>query len=174
MRSVFRNKIIEEGFEIRSVKKLPNIEKQRVKEVYSSNNQRTKTLDGKIVVTPINKDTAEYYDKILRQEDENDLIGRNILPGDSVAYAVSETIAGMDFENYLLVIYKKKLAPLEYIQRFPKSSTAMMSQITLINTTAIEILANGIFFNPQDLLSLGYWAWSEKIAMMLPFDYQPD
>jgi hypothetical protein len=72
-----------------------------------------------------------------------------------------------------LVIYKNKLAPLEYRQQFPKSSTAMMSQIVLINQKPVEIEANGSYYNPVDLMSTGYWAWSEKIATMLPFDYVP-
>jgi hypothetical protein len=49
----------------------------------------------------------------------------------------------------------------------------MMSQIVLINDTPIEIEANGSYYSPTDLMALGYWAWSEKIATMLPFDYTP-
>ena len=78
----------------------------------------------------------------------------------------------MEFENYLLVIYKKKLAPLAYRQQFPKSSTAMQSQLVLVNGLPIEIEANGSYYNPADLMSMGYWAWSEKIANMLPFDFE--
>jgi hypothetical protein len=48
----------------------------------------------------------------------------------------------------------------------------MMSQITLVNQEPIEIQANGSYYQPTNLLSLGYWGWSEKIATMLPFDYQ--
>jgi hypothetical protein len=49
-----------------------------------------------------------------------------------------------------------------------------LSEITLINQRPIAIMSNGSFFLPNDLLSSGYWAWSEKIATMLPFDYKPD
>ena len=66
MRSVYRNKIIEEGFEVRSLQKTPNTEKQRVKRSYSGNMHKTKSADGTVIITSINKDTAEYYDKILR------------------------------------------------------------------------------------------------------------
>ena len=173
MRSVYLNKIAQENFEVRSLQKIPNIEKQRVKALYSTNQQRTKRNDGTFVVTTINQDTATYYDHILAQEDYKDVIGRNLLPGDSIAYGIDSFTAGLEFSNYLLVIYKNKLAPLEYRQQFPKSSTAMMSQIVLINQRPVEIEANGSYYNPVDLMSTGYWAWSEKIAMMLPFDYVP-
>ena len=173
MRSVYLNKIEQENFEVRSVQKIPNIEKQRVKAVYSTNERKTKNIDGSFTFTTINQDTANYYDHILAQEDYKDVIGKNILPGDSIAYGVDSVTAGLDFKNYLMIIYKNKLAPPEYRQQFPKSSTAMMSQIVLINQRPVQIEANGSYFDPVDLMSTGYWAWSEKMAMLLPFDYLP-
>jgi hypothetical protein len=47
----------------------------------------------------------------------------------------------------------------------------MQSQLVLVNGLPIEIEANGSYYNPADLMSMGYWAWSEKIANMLPFDF---
>jgi hypothetical protein len=173
MRAVYRDKIAEENFEVRSLQKIPNIEKQRVKTAYSSNQHRVTTSEGTIALTTINKDTASYYDHILAQEDYRDVIGKNLVVGDSIAYGIDSTTAGLYFKDYLLVIYKNKVAPLEYRQLYPKSSTAMMSQIVLINQKPVAIEVNGSYFNPVDLMSTGYWAWSEKIATMLPFDYVP-
>jgi hypothetical protein len=173
MRAVYRDKIAEENFEVRSLQKIPNIEKQRVKTAYSSNQHRVTTSEGTIALTTINKDTTSYYDHILAQEDYRDVIGKNLVVGDSIAYGIDSTTAGLYFKDYLLVIYKNKVAPLEYRQLYPKSSTAMMSQIVLINQKPVAIEVNGSYFNPVDLMSTGYWAWSEKIATMLPFDYVP-
>jgi hypothetical protein len=173
MRAVYRDKIAEENFEVRSLQKIPNIEKQRVKTAYSTNQHRVTTSAGTIALTTINKDTASYYDQVLAQEDYRDVIGKNLVVGDSIAYGIDSTTVGLYFKDYLLVIYKNKLAPLEYRQLYPKSSTAMMSQIVLINQTPVAIEVNGSYFNPVDLMSTGYWAWSEKIATMLPFDYVP-
>ena len=173
LRGVYRNKINEEGFEIRSLQKIPNTEKQRVRLAYSGNMHQVKSADGKMIITHINRDTADYYDRILRQDDDINVVGKNILPGDSVAYGLDSVTAALDFKNYLLVLYKNKVAPIEYRQQFPRSGAAMMSQIVLINEKPIEIEANGSYYSPVDLMSTGYWAWSEKIANMLPFDYQP-
>lgn len=173
MRAVYRNKIMEEGFQVRFLQKIPNIEKQRVKAAYSSNMQKMRSANGTIVITHINKDTADYYDRILRQEDYKDVIGKNLLNGDSIAYAIDSITAGVDFKNYLLIIYQNKVAPVEYRQQFPKSSAAMMSQIILINEKPIEVQSNGSYFDPVDLMSSGFWAWSEKIGRMLPLDYVP-
>lgn len=173
MRSVYRNKINEEGFEVRALKKIPNKEKERVKLAYSSNMHKVKSADGTITITHINKDTADYYDRILKQKDYMDILAKNLLVGDSIAYAVDSTTAGLEFKDYLLIIYKNKMAPLEYRQQLPDNGAAMMSQITLTTGKPIEIEANGNYFDPTTLLSNGYWAWSEKIANMLPFDYKP-
>ena len=100
-----------------------------------------------------------------------DVIGKTVLPGDSIAYAVNSTTAGLHFDDYLLVIYNKKEAPEAYVKMFPKSGTAMTSQVLLVNGLDVEVQANGSYFNPVDLLSLGYWAWSEKMATLLPIDY---
>lgn len=173
MRSVYRNKISEEGFEVRALKKIPNKEKERVKLAYSGNMHKVKSSNGIVTITHINKDTADYYDRILKQGDYIDILAKNLLVGDSIAYAVDSTTAGLEFKDYLLVIYANKVAPSEYRQQFPDNGAAMMSQITLTTGNPVEIEANGSYFDPTNLLSTGYWAWSEKIANMLPFNYKP-
>jgi hypothetical protein len=171
MRSVYRNQIREEGFDVRSVERIPNLEKTRIKAIYAAM-KHERTPGGILIINKIEKDSAEYFQKILAQEDYREVIGKDILAGDSIAYAVDSTTAALAFDNYLMVIYKHKLAPVEYRQMFPKSSTAMMSQLLLLNNRPIEIEANGNYYHPIDLLTLGYWSWSEKIATMLPFDYK--
>ncbi len=173
MRSVYQNTILQEGFEIHALQKIPNLEKRRVKAAYERNLKRTETSNGTLIVGPINKDSDEYYNRILKQEDYTDVVDKNILPGDSIAYGVDSMTAGLDFPNYLLVIYKNKTAAPEYRQRYPQSGTAIVSQIFLPNQKPIEIQLNGSYYDPADLVSSGYWAWSEKIATMLPFDYKP-
>jgi hypothetical protein len=164
MRSVYRNKIGEQGFEVRALQKIPNGEKARVQLLYQTRSQQQLYA---------NKDSAAYYEKILAQPAEFSIIGKNLLPGDSIAYAMDSVTAGLEFENYLLVIYKNKTAPPEYRQHVLNAGSAMASQITLLNKRPVAIQANGSFFEPADLLSMGYWGWSEKIATMLPFDFVP-
>jgi len=159
MRSFFTNTIIKDGFEVRHLKKQPNGEKQRVKGLF------------KLSFQPA--DSSEYYSKILRQPDFFNIVAKPVLPGDSIGYAVDDNTAGLEFENYLLVLYKAKPAPLAYRNAYPDNSAAMLSEITLINNRPIEVQANGSYYQPLDLASFGYWAWAEKVAGMLPFDYKP-
>ena len=170
MRAVYRNTLAAEGFEVRHLKKIPNLEKQRVKALYA---QRVSTSGKTISLTKENTDSTDYYNRILRGPDVNNVIGRNLLPGDSIAGALDSVTAILDFNDYLLIIYTKKLAAPEYVRQYPDAGTAMASQITLLNNRPIEIQANGSYYSPTDLLHTGYWSWSEKIASMLPFDYHP-
>lgn len=173
MRSLYRNTLSTEGFEMHALKKIPNAEKQRVKIAQRANIKRTTRPDGTVVISPTNEDSSAYYNEVLRQSDYIDILNKNIIPADSVAFAVNKTTAGMDFTDYLMINYKNGITPPEYRQQNPESSTAMVSQITLINNRPIEIEANGSYYSPEDLMTEGYWAWSEKAAMMLPFDYKP-
>jgi len=172
MRSLYRNTLAGEGFQVRRLQKIPNWEKQRVKAARALYSQRITNSNGSITImdtTP--QDSAGYFNRILAQADFFDKIDKPLLTGDSIAYAVNTTTAGLSFENYLLVIYTKKQAPAAYVKQYPDNGTAMASQITLLNNQDLEIQSNGIYYNPIDLLSQGYWAWSEKIATLLPFDY---
>ena len=169
MRALYRNRLAQEGFEVRRLQKFQNAEKERVRMVY----KRSMAADnhGRIIST-INSDSTAYYNRIMKEADYKSSIGNHLLSGDSIAYAIDSTLAGLDFPDYLLVTYKNKSVPYEFKQLYPKSNDAVMSEITLINSKPVEVLANGSYFNPEDLLSNGYWAWWEKIGTMLPFDYQ--
>jgi hypothetical protein len=188
MRSVYRNRLQEEKFLVYRLKKQPNLEKKRVKQLYASgavqqhrNNTGRGTDMRAIVMQPgggvavPGADSSDYYSRVLRQPDEINLLSAQPLPGDSIAYAIDATTAGMDFPDYLQVVYTGKEEPVLYLQQTMQGGKPgyITSQITLLNKRPLEIYSNGVYYNPTDLLSSGYWGWSEKIAHMLPFDYKP-
>ena len=118
MRAVFRNHIPEEGFEVRALKRIPNLEKDRVRKVLDSLH-KIKTYTGTIT-TEISIDSSNYYNKIMKQGDYIQFIENDVLSGDSIAYAIDDKTAGLDFDDHLVVLYTKKLAPPEYQPRmFP-------------------------------------------------------
>lgn len=170
MRAVYRNRVKEEGFEVRRLQKIPNAEKQRIRTVYKAS---IRADENGMLVSTVNRDSSAYYNHIMSQDDYRSVIGQNLLPGDSIAFAMDSTVAGLYFDNHLLVTYQHKKVAREFKQLFPKSSDAAMSEISLINGKPIEIYSNGSYFNPEDLLSSGYWGWWEKMGTMLPFDYHP-
>jgi hypothetical protein len=179
MRSLFRNQLIEEGFEIRKLIKVSEEEKKRVRNIYNSRTYINS--NGNIVVNDSllgngNKDSADYYRKVMRQPEKMAVLINQLLPGDSIAFAIDSFTAGLYFDDHLQVIYKYKQAPDEYVRMNSLSvqpKTPVVSEIVLPRKNAISVLANGSYFEGLDLITSGYWGWWEKLATMLPFDYKP-
>jgi hypothetical protein len=171
--SCARFTLSEEGFEVRHLVKVVNKEKTRVKQVYAASMKTEMKNDVPYVQSTMPKDSEAYYSRIMQQSDQFDILNNQILRGDSIAYAVDSVTAGLDFADYLYILYKNKKAPSEYWTGYKDRSQAMISQLTLINGHPVEIESNGHYGKPIDLLNMGYWSWSEKLGSMLPFDYVP-
>jgi hypothetical protein len=171
MRALFRNRVAEEGFELRLVKKTVNEEKKRIREIYKNalSNKPSKHISG---LKHLPKDSIEYYQKILHQKDHLDSIGA-LVQADNIAFASDSNTAELIFNDYLQVKFQHKETPVAYAQKYSVQSRSMISQIHLLDSQSVLIKFNGSYYDPTNLLSLGYWAWSEKISTMLPFDYWP-
>ena len=168
MRALYRNRIVQEGYEVRRLVKTPNNEKGRVRELYKGRVAK----DGSINYNGISGDSMEYYRSVLRQPDQLATYSPYTVLGDSIAYRVDSVTAGLEFSNYLYVLYTKASPPGSY-QRLSPHNKKMMSEMMLVEGQPIQIQSNGSFYPPSNMLTLGFWAWSEKISSMLPFDYRP-
>lgn len=174
MRSLFKNKIMENGFEVKKLVKKQNLEKKRIKAMY----KYLAGADGNgNFEDRLPKDSVTYYNSVLRQPDATNVLYNTPLPGDSIAYAEDSVTVGVAFDDYLQVTYKNKREPSEYQQRMSMQDSPetgyMTSTLYLVNGRPVFTSYNGSYYSPQDLLTSGYWAWSEKICNMLPFDYWP-
>jgi CarboxypepD_reg-like domain len=160
MRSLYNNRLSEDGFELTRTIKIANIEKERVKKIYSEK------------PAGLSKDSTGYYDRILGQHDSLEVYlhptaDSLITPADAVTKKIF-------FDYSLSVMYKKGKEDPAYLEhthenRFPYYQR---STIFLLNGNAVMIDQLGNYYMPQDLMSYGYWAWSEKISSMLPLDYK--
>ena len=179
MRCVYRNRLTEGGFEIRKLIVLSEAEKKRVQAIYQS--QFAKSVEERKTFVSTknmgikNEDSAAYYRKVIQQPDEMSVLINKILLGDSIAYAIDTITAGLKFTDHLQVRYPAKMFPDEYGRSALRSVSKgpITSDIFLSSGKPLVVLANGSYFQGIDLISSGYWAWSEKIASMLPFDYWP-
>jgi hypothetical protein len=180
MRSLYRNKLIEENFEVRKLIKLSTEEQKRVKVAYqkaripiSMNGKNAIVLDDKN--SGFHPDTLAYYRKVMQNPEGFNILINQILPGDSIAYAIDSLVAGFAFSDNLQVLYPPKKTPFEYgraMGRMPRKEP-ITSELFRLTRDPIVVLANGSFFEGANLISSGYWAWSEKIAALLPTDYWP-
>ncbi len=180
MRSLYRNKLFDDGFEVRSLKKVPLSEKKRVAAMLEGN-ERYVDAKGDIRVNDTllgngNKDSGFYYRAVFTIPRITQLIFPTVLPGDSIAFGIDSTTAGLSFRDYLQIVYRFKTVPREYVQQNPltvRANTPVTSTLVLPNGKTIAVFANGTFYEGIEMLTSGFWGWWEKLATMLPYDYEP-
>lgn len=184
MRALYRNRISEEEFEVRKLLKQPNLEKQRVTAIMKQRMKGAKQgANGLITYVETDSTTSNiyradstvYYNRMMREPDEQTIVMNELLPGDSIAYAKDSVTATLDFTDRLQIIYRKKAEPIEFAREYmqAKPNDFIQSVIYLIHQLPIFVTANGMHYQGTDLLSSGFWGWSEKMGNALPFDYKP-
>jgi hypothetical protein len=179
MRSLFKNRLLNEGFEVRFMQRIPNAEKERVKKltrIITDNGSITINMNGGISSAGnAQGDSSAYYKKVLQQPDVLDIISPTVLSGDSIAYAVADNIAGFFFSDFLHITYNAAMEDKLFLTAFGlnRAPGLQISTLEMTNTRPIEVYADGSFFNPLDILSSGYWSWTEHMGNMLPFDFKP-
>jgi len=179
MRSLYRNKLIEDHFEVRKLIKLPDAEKARVRAIYQSQLKKLNFGSGGSIMDAdmgfSNKDSANYYKKVMNNPESLNVLINQLLPGDSIAYAVDSTTVGLEFSDYLQVTYPLKNNPVEFAKHLYKGAeyAPVISEIFLPARVEVNVLANGSYYQGANLLTSLYWGWWEKLANMLPFDYWP-
>jgi len=163
MRSLYRNKLLEEHFEVRRIFKVSDAEKKRVRQLYRPGDPS------------LRNDTAAYYRKVLNDPESLTILIDKILPGDSIAYAIDSVTVGFSFKGYLEVKFPPKYTPAEYRKFLPRGvqSMPLTSEVFLTTSDPISVLYNGSFFEPTGMITSGYWGWAEKMCTMLPSDYWP-
>jgi hypothetical protein len=97
------------------------------------------------------------------------------MTADSVITRNSDSSAVLYFPNYLDVTYNKGKEEDEYLEHYRETRKPgfQHSNVFLLQGNAVVIESSGAYFPPQEFFSSGYWAWSEKIAHLLPMDYDP-
>jgi CarboxypepD_reg-like domain len=188
MRAFFANDLTVQGFEMHSLGKIVNPEKERAKLMFSIYGNKPITSETKSQVgfelsstgEPINLrttnqsiDSTDYFKKALKQPDS--LISHAAIPADSIGFAADSSIAGFYFGDSLEVSYKLKETPGQYrvLSKEHKLETYPVSQFVFVNKRPVFILANGYYYKPYDLKITGFWAWSECMSTRIPYDYAP-
>lgn len=183
MRAVYNNKLTAEGYEVRRMMRKPNLEKQRIKRIYRplrlTGTVKISGSNGKPLTIPsqdsLSTDSSEYYQRVLSQNDNIDTYGRDTLTADSLVIEQQGEFKVLYFDDYLYVTYKRELEDEEYLRYYNerRARTFQRSYIFLQNHQGIAIDPNGSYFPPQEVFSMSYWGWNEKISNLLPLDYKP-
>jgi hypothetical protein len=178
MQSLYKDQLLQEGYEVRRMVRTPNHEKTRVRAVYRGVRRvsaGTSSVSIQVKTEATSADSTAYYERILRQDDNIDTYGSALLSADSLIVQVEGKNKFLYFDNYLFITYKKEFEEDKYLtaQNLNRKKSFQRSLVTLNDGNVIVIDESGNYFNPQDFFTSGYWGWSEKIANMLPTDYVP-
>jgi hypothetical protein len=119
-------------------------------------------------------DSVQYYERILREGDYKEIYANDLLNADSLILRTEGPYKILFFTDYLFITYKHELEDKDYLRYRgdTRPPTFQRSYITMPNLKPVEIDVNGNY-PPQDILTLAYWGWSEKMADFLPLDYEP-
>lgn len=174
-KALYNQNTYSSGYDVRILRKGKNHEKERVREIYQKIKNEIDSF-GIVVRYEVEKDSLGYYNQILRQSDEIDYLENTLIEPEKFILDHNKAEKQFFFNDYLHIRYRKKLEDEEYVQ-FTKENRKPLYPISVIqldekNPIAVDRFGN--FHPPYEIICYGYWAWSEKVATMLPLDYDPD
>ena len=187
MRSLFRNTLVLEKFEVKNIVSVSKEERKRVESLYKTLSKQPPVLK-KTVMYGIGKefsvtdstaikylDSMIYYESVVKQPDKNIVLINSLLNGDKLAYTIDSFAIGFHFQGKIQIAYIPRRNPTEYQRYLPKNAyfSPVSSVIYLINDKPVVVLANGSYFEGSELMIQGYWAWWEKMCTKLPYEYWP-
>lgn len=151
MRSLYAGKVREEGFLVNYKTPVPNIEKQRVKNLYQPNITKTDSI-------PI--DTLHHYWEVLRQPD---YFMQTATDPDGLMTIGKDQTHIMFFYDSCAVIYGNPKRGIPYME----------SKIVLMEQQPIAIDENGSYYPQSEILDVENWSITQNISNLLPRDYEP-
>jgi hypothetical protein len=93
-------------------------------------------------------------------------------PYDSLYYElVDDEDVEINIPGRIRIIYTGEMPDSTYLAE-SKLPAHLRAQITLVDIAAPFVIEqNGYFYEQSDLINTGYWSW-EKVAELLPYDYE--
>lgn len=179
LRSLYTDSLQKSGFEVRRMVRVPNTEKERVKRVYKDMIGASRKAGENVVIdfrSNLPSDSSDYYNRVMRQNDYVEIYGKELLNADSLIVRTQGADKFLFFTDYLYITYKNEKEEQEYLVSQGESNRQRFYQrsyIWLVSQTPVVIDINGAYYPPQELFSMAYWGWSEKISDLLPQDYAP-
>ena len=156
MRSLYNNELQQEGFTVKRYWKIANQEKFRlISKYHVSNSHKVKQP----------KDSAAYYKKILEQDSYTEIYGEKPLTADSLVIGMDGDIKLIGFDETIFILFRDSVN---------EHSPYRWSHAKLLNEKEIAVGKNGSYNDPRDFYSSGWWSMSERVANMLPWDYETE
>lgn len=181
MRSVYNNNMASNGFVVTRMKRIYNEEKLRVRALYRQQGALygDTSLAGKQKLVQLAKylqDSSEYFNTVLNEKDFEDVYAQYSVTSDSIVKASDDAYYKLGWDDFIAITHMNSYEEYGYLShlRQNRKPGRPASLLQLRNGNFIWLQSNGNWSPPQNIVSSGYWAWSEKVANMLPLDYEPE
>ncbi len=157
IRSLYNDKLQEEGFNVREL-------------IKSRNPEYPSDVELENIMAEV-KLTNDY--SLIRKLPEKEInkLGTTLLPISNFTLLENEK-KFIKFDNYLNVTYTKAAPDEKYLIFSPKGESSFQVSQLKNEDEAVEYFADGNYYNPANLFFFGYMGW-KKVGDMLPFDYNP-
>jgi hypothetical protein len=163
MRALRDSALVENGFTVKEIVGFANPERPSDKFL----NRKVKELREK---QRNNTDSIIYYNRLKARTKEIEKVRDKILTGAEFLRSSAEKIENMK-GKYQIVFDDKEEQ--EYLWQVRRKYTAKQKSIFHFSNNSLKIYANGYYEDVRSLLVEGYLSWHEKIANMLPLEYEP-
>ena len=111
----------------------------------------------------------------MAQPDNFDEYGSTVLTADSLIVAADGDLKVLYFQDYLYITYKREKEDHAYLDYYHlgRKPQPQGSHVWLQHNQPVTIDANGSYYPSEEVFTMSYWGWSEKIANLLPLDFKP-
>ncbi|WP_192822447.1 carboxypeptidase-like regulatory domain-containing protein [Rufibacter sp. LB8] len=179
LRALHAQNLEAEGFQVRRLQRLPNPHRPPQEEIQAGLKRWRNKSNGTIVLNANAtgpEDSLQYWSRMARLDKTVTYLYKEPVPYTNILRP--DTAAGrmrVQFPDFLNVVYGREKEEMSFVNQGPLSQrrapSFQTSLLTLVEPFTYLDPA-GMLLNPYSHLVEGYWAW-EKLAEMLPLDYQP-
>ena len=162
IRALRSDSLRQQGFELRKFYRVPNPERPS-EEVLNAKINELRAKNAR-------RDSVDYYLRLRSKPELIDSVGKTLLSGSEILNFEHEVV----YKGMLKVDFKKEKEEFGYLRTVGRTAVKWQSSIMTLMAPTLKLYENGYYEDIRDVYVENYWAWSEKMADMLPYDYTPD
>ena len=162
MRALGKNQLQQNGFEVKKIVDVPSRARQ----------QQVSLSDEEISLTDsVGVESLKYYWKLRAGREYVDSIAEPLLTGQEIFEKGSNSL--IRYKGSLEVVFKNEMEEQSYVRQNRKIRREHQKSKIHFLEEGVTIYNNGSYENARSIVAEGYWGWSERIADLLPYDYEP-
>lgn len=172
--SLYTNSLALNKFIVHELYRIPNRERppenflnERIK--YWMKKYRDDT--GKVIIQSNGTDSLNYYMKLKRLPVTIDSIGKQISDVNSIR--INGDPAKIKYSGMMRVIYTGESEEEGFARMQFRAPQNLQMSIVHFLGESLTLYENGYYEDIRTIFMEGYWAWSEKLADLLPLEYKP-